>query len=271
MKQNYSLTNSSTMDSIANSVIKHRIGRERFDPCLMARRAGIVPDAWQSDLLRSSARERILNCSRQSGKSTITSILGLHTALFQDNALILLLSPSLRQSSELFKKLKDFYTAVASPFLPTATEESSLRLQFSNGSRVVALPGSESTVRGYSAVSLLIVDEASRIADELYFSIKPMLATSNGKLILLSSPYGRRGIFYDIWENGGDDWLRIKIVASQCPRISSAFLESERRTLPSFWFDQEYMGIFCETIDSVFSYADIHAAIDSNVKPLIFA
>jgi hypothetical protein len=252
------------------NAIKERLEREKGDACLMARRGGITPDAWQSDLLRSDAKQLILNCSRQSGKSTITSILGLHTALFQNNALILLLSPSLRQSVELFKKLKDFYTAVASPFLPTATEESSLRLQFSNGSRVVALPGSEITVRGYSAVSLLIVDEASRIADELYFSIKPMLATSNGKLILLSSPYGRRGIFYDIWENGADDWLRIKIVASQCPRISSAFLESERRTLPSFWFDQEYMGIFCETIDSVFSYDDIHAAIDPNVKPLIF-
>jgi hypothetical protein len=258
------------MDSIANSVIKHRFGRERADPFLMAERAGITPDHWQSDLLRSGAKQMILNCSRQSGKSTITSILGLHTALFQDNALILLLSPSLRQSVELFKKLKDFYTAVASPFLPTATEESSLRLQFSNGSRVVALPGSESTVRGYSAVSLLIVDEASRIDDALYFSIKPMLATSNGKLILLSSPYGRRGVFYDIWENGGNDWMRIKVIATQCPRISSEFLESERRTLPSFWFEQEYMGIFRETLDSVFSFDEVQATLSSTLEPFIF-
>ncbi len=252
------------------AAIKERLELEKGDAVLMSERAGITPDVWQSDLLRSNARQVILNCSRQAGKSTITSILGLHTALFQDNALILLLSPSLRQSVELFKKLKDFYTAVASPFLPTATEESSLRLQFSNGSRVVALPGSESTVRGYSAVSLLIVDEASRIDDALYFSIKPMLATSNGKLILLSSPYGRRGIFYDIWENGADDWLRIKIVASQCPRISPDFLESERCTLPTFWFDQEYMGKFCETLDSFFNYDDIERAVSSDVKPLIF-
>ncbi len=250
------------------AAVKERLELEKGDAPLMARRAGIAPDSWQSALLRSDARQMILNCSRQSGKSTITAVMGLHTAIYKQNSLVLLLSPSLRQSQELFKKLKDIYNSVSAPGLPTATEESSLRLQFSNGSRVCALPGSESTVRGYSAVSLVVLDEASRIDDALYFAVKPMLATSNGKLILLSSPYGRRGVFYDIWENGADDWLRIKIVASQCPRISPEFLESERRTLPTFWFDQEYMGKFCETVDSVFSYDDISAALDDTVKPL---
>jgi hypothetical protein len=258
------------MDSIANSVIKHRFERERLDPCLMARRGGIVPDSWQADLLRSDARQVILNCSRQSGKSTITSILALHQAIFTPDSLILLLSPSLRQSQELFRKLKDFYNAVGCDSLPQISEESTLRLEFHNGSRVVALPGSEQTVRGYSAVSLLIVDEASRIDDALYFSIKPMLGTSNGKLILLSSPYGRRGIFYDIWENGGNDWMRIKVVATRCPRISSEFLESERRTLPSFWFEQEYMGIFRETLDSVFSFAEVQATLSDKIEPFYF-
>jgi phage terminase large subunit-like protein len=103
----------------------------------MARRARIVPDSWQSDLLRSDAKQLILNCSRQSGKSTITAVLGLHTALFEPNSLVLLLSPSLRQSQELFRKLKDFYNAVGCDSLPRISEESSLRLEFHNGSRVV--------------------------------------------------------------------------------------------------------------------------------------
>jgi hypothetical protein len=258
------------MDSIANSVIKHRFERERSDPCLMARRGGITPDAWQSDLLRSDAKQMILNCSRQSGKSTITAVLGLHTALFEPNSLVLLLSPSLRQSQELFRKLKDFYNAVGCDSLPQISEESSLRLEFDNGSRVIALPGSETTIRGYSAVSLLIVDEAATCEDSLFFAIKPMLAISGGKIVLLSTPRGKRGFFHDVWTNGGDAWDRTLIDAHQCPRISPEWLARERQAMPSFWFKQEFECQFVENSDSVFSHADIHAAIDPNVKPLIF-
>ncbi len=70
------------MIQAASNAIKKRIEREKDDAVLMALRAGITPDAWQSDLLRSDARQMILLCSRQSGKSTITSILALHQAIY---------------------------------------------------------------------------------------------------------------------------------------------------------------------------------------------
>ncbi|MCA1625043.1 MAG: terminase family protein [Acidobacteria bacterium] len=268
MKQNYSLTNNSTMDSIASSVLKHRFERERADACLMALRAGIKPDAWQSDLLRSSAKQMILLCSRQSGKSTITSIVGLHTALYQENSLVLLLSPSLRQSQELFKKLKDFYNAIQTPLLPQPVEESSLRIEFSNGSRVVSLPGTEQTVRGFSGVALLIIDEASIVEDALYQSVRPMIATSNGRVILLSTPRGKRGFFHDVWTNGGHDWHRTRITADQCPRISAEWLENERKTIPDFWYRQEFECQFVETADQLFNFEDIQAMLSDDVKPL---
>jgi hypothetical protein len=78
-------------------------------------------------------------------------------------------------------------------------EASALRLTLANGSRIVALPGSEATVRGYSGAALLVVDEASRVADDLYFAIRPMLAVSGGRLVALTTPYGKRGWFYDEW------------------------------------------------------------------------
>jgi hypothetical protein len=234
----------------------------------MARRAGIVPDQWQSDLLRSDAKEMILLCSRQSGKSTISSVLGLHTAIYQPNSLVLLLSPSLRQSQELFRKLKDCYNAVASDALPKIIEESALRLEFENGSRVVALPGSEQTVRGFSAVSLLILDEASVIEDALYQSLRPMLATSNGRIILLSTPRGKRGFFFDVWSGGNDDWHRTRITATECPRISASWLENERQTIPDFWFRQEFLCEFVETSDQLFSFADINSSLDFSIEPL---
>ncbi len=65
------------MIQASNNAVKKRIEREKGDAVLMANRAGIVPDAWQSDLLRSDARQMILLCSRQSGKSTVSAVLGL--------------------------------------------------------------------------------------------------------------------------------------------------------------------------------------------------
>jgi hypothetical protein len=267
-KQNYS--SNPLLIEAANNAVKKRIEREKGDAALMAQRAGILPDSWQSDLLRSDARQMILLCSRQSGKSTVSAILGLHTALFKENSLVLLLSPSLRQSQELFKKLKDFFAAIECAALPKVSEESALRLEFNNGSRVIALPGSETTIRGYSAVSLLIIDEASIVEDSLFFAVKPMLAVSGGRIILLSTPRGKRGFFHDVWTSGGADWNRTCITARECPRISEQWLLKEKESMPSFWFKQEFECEFVETMDSVFSYDDIHAAIDPSVKPLVF-
>jgi len=256
------------MDQATSNAVRKRLELEKSDASLLARRGGITPDDWQRDLLRSDARQMILNCSRQSGKSTITAVMGLHAALFTPGSLVLMLSPSLRQSQELFKKLKDVYTSVTVPELPTATEESSLRLQFSNGSRVVALPGSEATIRGFSSVNLVIIDEAAACDDALFYALKPMLAVSGGRIVLLSTPRGKRGFFFDVWSGGNDDWKRVLISAHDCPRISPEWLEAERRAMPDFWFRQEFLCEFCETIDSVFSFDDIQDALDPNILPL---
>jgi hypothetical protein len=249
------------------NAIKERIELEKTDAVLMARRAGIAPDVWQSDLLRSDARQMILLCSRQSGKSTITSILALHQAIYKPDSLILLLSPSLRQSQELFRKLQDFYNALESDYSPQAVEESSLRLELSNGSRIIALPGKESTIRGFSGVALLIIDEASRVEDSLYQSVRPMLAVSGGRIVLLSTPFGKRGFFYQEWTDG-QDWQKVKITADQCPRIDKEWLERERAMIGDWWYQQEYFCEFVETNDQVFSYDDIQSALDPNIAPL---
>jgi hypothetical protein len=265
-KRDY-LLNNPILIQATNNAIARRIDREKSDAVLMARRAGITPDAWQSDLLRSDARQMILLCSRQSGKSTVSSILAIHEAIYQENSLILLLSPSLRQSQELFRKLKDVYNELDSPTLPQPIEESALRTEFDNGSRIVALPGKEATIRGFSGVSLLIVDEASRVPDELYQAVRPMLAVSGGRIVLLSTPFGKRGFFYQEWTDGAD-WQKVKITADQCPRIKPEWLERERQMIGDWWYLQEYFCEFVETNDQVFSYADIQAALDSSIEPL---
>ena len=150
-------------------------------------------------------------------------------------------------------------------------EESSLRLELENGSRIISLPGKEETIRGYSGVRLLVVDEAARVDDALYYSVRPMLAVSGGRLVALSTPFGTRGWFHQEWTQGGDGWQWVKITAHDCPRISAAFLEEERRSLGEWWFRQEYECQFVETTDQVFTYDEVMTAITPEVKPLFGA
>jgi hypothetical protein len=236
-----------------------------FDPVVLAEAAGYIPDKWQRDFLRSTVRRVLLNCCRQSGKSTTTATLALHTALYDPASLTLLLSPGERQSKELLRKVLDQYHALGQSV--PADAENKLTLELSNGSRIVALPGNETTIRGYSGARLLVVDEASRVPDTMMAAIRPMLAVSGGRLVGLSTPWGKRGWWYDAW-TGKQPWQRVKITALQCPRISAEFLQEERETLGDLFYRSEYNCEFVETADSVFSDEDIQAMLDPTVKPL---
>jgi len=238
-----------------------------LDPVLLAERVGIAPDAWQRDLLRATARRMLVNVTRQGGKSSIAAVLAVHVAIYNPGSLVLLVSPSLRQSGELFLKCISTYRAAGRPVPSTA--ETLLRLELSNGSRIISLPGSETTTRGFSAPALVILDEAARISDDLMMAITPMLATApNARLILLSTPNGKQGAFWRYWSEGGDDWQRVEVPASAVPRISPRFLEEERRSMPSAWFRQEYESSFEQAEDAVFRYEDVRAAFSDDVQPL---
>jgi hypothetical protein len=225
-----------------------------LDRVAFARELGIVPDPWQEDLLRSRSDRVLLNITRQGGKSTMSAVIALHRALYHPGSLVLCLAPAERQSKELFSKIVGFYRKLHDA--PPPASDRKLGAVFANGSRVEALPGSERTIRGFSGVDLLVVDEAARVDDALVYAVKPMLAVSGGRLLMLSTPYGRRGVFHQEWTEG-IEWERFEVPASECPRIPPEFIESERRSMPSWWFDQEYGCKFSETEDQLFSHAMI--------------
>ena len=218
--------------------------------------------------------------------------MALRTALLEAPALVRVLTPSERQSSEFMRRIKDLHEAMRQPIrvagrvqsvherqvveagedavylrLPARTRDSSLQLHLDNGSRIIGLPASEGKVRVYSSVALLLIDEASRVDDALYRAMRPMLAVSRGRLLALSTPFGKRGWFHDAWHGPGD-WERVKVTAEQCPRIPADFLAEECQALGERWFRQEYLCSFEDTIDAVFAYADIQAAMSDEVKPL---
>ena len=237
-----------------------------LDPAqLFTRINASAPDPWQARLLRSPRRQLILNCSRQAGKSTSTAALALHTALYQPGALILLLSRALRQSQELFRKVIEGYRALGRPVAPEA--ESALQLELETGSRIIALPGNEATIRSYSGVRLLVIDEASRVPDDLYRAVRPMLAVSQGRMVLLSTPFGKRGFFYQEWAKGGAAWERIEVPASQIARIPADFLADERASLGP-WFEQEYGCQFLDGEFQFFSSALIEQALSREIVSL---
>lgn len=209
-----------------------------LDPALLFALRGWKPDPWQCELLRSSAPRLLVNCSRQAGKSTTVAALACHTAVFRRGSLVLLLSRALRQSSELFRKVLEFVQALGP--LAGVKKSTALGLELRNGSRILSLPGQEGTIRSFSGVCLLVIDEAARVPTVLYKAVRPMLAVSGGRLVCLSTPFGRTGFFYDAWHDSAAPWQRFEVKAAEVSRIAPAFLEEEKRALGQAWFDQEY-------------------------------
>src|SRR5262249_27060966 len=139
-----------------------------IDPEEFALSCGVVCDPWQADLLRSDARRALLLCSRQSGKSTVTALLALWVAIFEAG-LVVVASPSQRQSAEMVRTIRGFLTHLKDA--PAVIGDSALKIEFTNGARILAFPGTERTIRGLAGVSMAVLDEASRIDDNLIAAV----------------------------------------------------------------------------------------------------
>lgn len=238
-----------------------------LDPAMFARDVlQFEADDWQARVLRWNGKRLLMNCSRQSGKSQTAATFATHRALYYPDSLILVVSPSERQSREFFRKIAENFNRM--DVKPSMPEDNKLSCVLENQSRIVSLPGSEKTIRGFSAVDLLLIDEAARVSDDLYAAVRPMLAVSGGRLIALSTPFGKRGWWFEAWTNGGDVWERVKVTASECPRIAPAFLAEEKASMGALFYASEYDCEFVETIDQVFSYDEVMAAVSGDVKPL---
>ncbi|MEI7827693.1 MAG: phage terminase large subunit [Euryarchaeota archaeon] len=246
MRQHQSRINKLERHQASQAKVEIRVPR---DPIAFARSLNIEPDPWQRDLLLSTEKHIILNCSRQSGKSTIVAVLGLHHILIYPGSLVLILSKSLRQSGELLRKISTFYRQLGRP--GGSEVESADKLELSNGSRIVALPGSETNIRGFSGPSLVLLDEAALVSEELYHAVRPMLAVSQGRLILLGTPHGKQGIFWHAWDQE-EDWKKVKVTADQCPRIPKEYLQQERRAIGEWRFSQEFCCEFLQDYAAVF-------------------
>lgn len=211
------------------------------------------PYDYQIRFVREEGRRVVIKAARQTGKSTAAAIKALHTALLPHKT-VLIVSPSLRQSVEIFKRIKSYVVkAGITPRRETQTE-----LELENGSRIVSLPASEHTIRGYTA-HMLIVDEAAFVPDELFDAIIPSLAATNGTLILLSTPFGKEGFFYHAWLDPA--FSHHEFSAAECPHYSKEFLAAERERMSDLAFRQEYLAEFVDDAAAVFPHSLVMSSI----------
>ena len=226
------------------------------------------PDERQAEVLRSEAKRGILNCSRQWGKSTVAAAKAVHRAYSRPGSLVLVASPSERQSAEFLRKMAEFVRRLG--IVPKGDGDNKMSLAFPNGSRIVGLPGVEGTGRGFSRVSLLLIDEAAVVSDRIYRMLRPTVAVGGGDIWLMSTPRGKRGFFYETWATGGSNWMKVSVPVTECPRISKEYLEEERTELGAASFRQEFM---CEFVDSgwgVFSAPEVEGALDEGLEAFDF-
>jgi hypothetical protein len=248
----------------------------RADPVAFAAACGLSLDPWQQEVMRSKELRLLLAASRQSGKSLVASCLALYTAVFIPGATVLVLSPTERQSGLLYRNITVLLAGLAAHsngvlHIPTTSETQS-EMALSNGSRIVSLGGSPTTVRGYSKVALLVLDEAAHVQNELYSSVLPMLSVSgaSGRLILLSSCYGKRGIFWEAWRGPEDGtvelvpWLKMRIPASECPRIPAWFLAEQRQIMGWWNYASEYEAEFLDAKTAAFRSEDVDRAFSEH-------
>ena len=242
--------------------------RWRLDPASLFKDVVGEPDQWQANALRSSSKRQIYLTSRQAGKSSTAAAKALHKAIMEPGSLTLLLSPSLHQSQEIFKKFQAYYRKLRQPC--GIRSESALRMELGNGSRVLSLPGSSQTIVGYTA-DLLVIDEAARTPPELLEAALPMVAVSGGTVIPLSTPAGARGWFYELWTGGDPTWERFEVMATECPRITSEHIEEARNMRGSRHVQQEYFCSFEANEEAFFRPEDLARALtlkDLDAEPL---
>jgi hypothetical protein len=263
-------------------------------PTAYIRSVGLEPFEWQQAALEPGIKRLMLLTARQSGKSTVVAASTLQKARFTPGSLILIICPAQDQSKELMKKIENFMLHYKE--LPEMTHDAIFEKEFVNGSRIIALPGSERSVRSYSGPSMIIVDEASRVLDETYRALRPMMVGADTELVLMSTPFGKRGFFYEEWTKGVS-WKKILvkphyvldgsrpvegpeehvfrreyrkhgIEAYYSPRHDVQFLLEELVSLGPLWFRQEYLCEFVETIEELFRLEDIQAALSDEITPL---
>jgi len=215
----------------------------RLDPVLWVREVlGMTPTAWQEAFLRAQRGASILVLTaRQVGKTTAAAWAMAHAALFMPGSLSVVACPTQRQSAEAVRKVHGMLLRCGAKL----KSDNVYGLELDNGSRVLALPGSDDSVRGLTVDAWIVADEAARLSSDLIAALRPMRARRPfARLAMLSTAWTRTDPFWSAWENGGETWMHLEATVETDPTLfSPAFLEEEKINLGEEGYKREYSGI----------------------------
>lgn len=201
---------------------------------------GVEPAPWQEELLRAPRGASILALTaRQSGKTTAAAWAMAHTAVFMPNSLSVVACPAQRQSGEAVRRVRDVLLKSDARL----TSDNVYGLEIANGARVLALPGSEDSIRGLTVDGWIVADEAARLPNDMIAALRPMRARcTQTRFVMLSTAWSRTDPFWTAWASDDPSWIRLKATADTTP-FPAEFLEQERRALGEDVFKREYLGI----------------------------
>lgn len=226
----------------------------QIDPVLWVRDVlGVEPASWQEELLRAPRGASILALTaRQSGKTTAAAWAMAHAAVFIPNSLSAVACPAQRQSAEAVRRVREVLLKSGAKL----TCDNVYGLEVVNGARVLALPGSDDSVRGLTVDAWIVADEAARLSDDLISALRPMRARQpHARLAMLSTAWNLVNPFWTAWSSNDPTWIRLRATADMNPNYTKEFLEQVRRALGEATFKREYLGIPTGAGTSPFTWA----------------
>lgn len=221
-----------------------------LDPARTLVAMGRRPDPWQSRALRSAVKRQAFLAARQVGKGETMTAKGLHTAAYTPESVVGIVTPTLRQSCRLLRRIRR--ALPAAPHVH-ATNNAAQLLTLSNGSEIHAWPGSRPDLIRGDTLHLLLVDEAAWVPVEAFTATLPMLSMTDGDAVMASTPGGPSGFMYDVFAEEESLWERTKVTADQCPRYSATALAELRRTLGERAYGVEMECAWREAEDALFT------------------
>ena len=159
-------------------------------------RIGLSVFPWQNEVLSDPATRICIDGARQGGKSTIMSAIACHNARFKPGSLCVILAPTLMQANEDMMKIKQFIARDKT--YPRLVRSGAQEIALINGSRILVLTASDDAARGFSNPDIILFDEASRIPDDVFEAVRPMITNNlHARIYEISTPNGKKGFFYD--------------------------------------------------------------------------
>jgi len=215
----------------------------RIDPVVWVREVvGAIPYAWQQTFLRAPRGGSVAALTaRQVGKTTTAAWAIAHAMVFYPGSLSVIACPAQRQSAEAVRRVKEVLVKAGAKF----KSDNVYALELENGSRVLALPSGDDTVRGLTVDAWIVADEAARLTDELIAALRPMRARRpEARFAMLSTAWSRTDPFWKVFDGDDPSWIRLRATADADQTLfTPEFLEQERRAMGDHAFKREYCGV----------------------------